>query len=132
MADFRDINNMIQAGSPIALTGLVVKSQFVSIPNGGIYTPDIREAMEHNINVTGATATIGNPILGGQILPGWAGILITHVRNASGRSVTVTWGSKWHGPPWTDPPNGSGVITLWHQDPSSDLWYASGSALTLN
>lgn len=116
----------------LLLAGISLQSKAVSVGAGETYAPDLRQAMEHNITLTGATATIDNPVLGGLSISGWANLLVTHVRNSSGGAVTITWGSAYRQPAFTDPANGSGVITLWHFDLTTGLWYSSARQTVAN
>jgi hypothetical protein len=116
----------------LLLPGISVQSKAVSVGAGETYAPDLRQGMEHNITITGATATIANPVLGGLNIPGWTNLLVTHVRNASGGATTITWGSKFVQAAFTDPTNGNGVITLWHYDVTQDKWYASARQTLAN
>ena len=125
MSIFKDLTAFFE-GPPLILPGLSLKSRDASVGAGLTYQPDLRQAVEHNITLTGATATIGNPILGAMQKAGWANILITHVRNASGGAITITWGSAYRQAAFTDPADGDGVVTMWHFDVTNGLWYSSG------
>lgn len=128
MADnfFLDLTGAYSARAPLAVPGIALRSRQVTLLNGETYTPDLREAAEHNILINGAAVTIGNPVLGGQNIAGFAPILLTHVRNISGGVITITWGSAYKQAAFTDPTDGNGVITMWHFDRDTGLWYSSG------
>lgn len=129
---FKDVTFGFRAAGPLLLPGVWVQSRAASIGNGETYEPDLRQACEHNIIITGAAVTIANPILGAMSVSGFANILITHVRNASGGAITITWGSAYRQAAFTDPADGDGVITMWHFDRSTGLWYSSGRNTVAN
>lgn len=128
---FALLGGFAQAKGPLLIPTVAVQSVAASIGNGETYAPDVRKGMEHNITITGAAVTIDNPIGFGSPV-GWTPLLVTHVRNASGGAITITWGSLYRQAAFVDPTNGNGVITLWHFDASTGLWYSSARNTVAN
>lgn len=128
---FLNLGGIFQALGGLLIPGLAVSSLDVTVGAAGTYAPDLRKAAEHNIHATGATITIDNPVAP-WAGTGWTSLLVTHIRNESGGAITVTWGSAYRQSAFTDPANGSGVISLWHFDNAVGLWYGSARQTVAN
>lgn len=107
------------------LPGLLLKARQVTLGSNETYTPDLRQAAHHHIDVAGTPVTIDNPILGGMAFSGWANILLMHVANTRGGPINVNWGSLYRQAPWSDPSNGKGIIMIWNLDPFTGLWIST-------
>jgi hypothetical protein len=129
---FTDLTGAIRAATPMLIPGIAVKTRHVTLQNGEVYAPDLRQGMHHHIHIAGAAVTVNNPILGGFEFAGWSNLLLTHVLNESGGAITITWGSAYRQPAFTDPADGDGVVTLWNFDTGNGLWTSSGRNVVAN
>ena len=123
---FNDLTGGLRSVAPLLVPGIAVKTQHVTLQNGETFAPDLRQGGHFHIHIAGAAVTIANPILGGMRIDGWSNLLLTHVLNESGGATTITWGSAYKQATFTDPADGSGVVTLWNFDSSNDFWTSSG------
>lgn len=119
---FVNINGVWSATSQLFVPGLGYRTTRIVVPALGTYTPDLRAAVEHNIDCQG-DLTINDPIPF-ALSTDFSLLLITHVRNVSGGAIVVTWGGKYSQPAFVAPADGSGVIGSWHYDRSADKWYS--------
>lgn len=120
---FQNLSGTYRALAPMLVPGLAVSSRTVNVPALGTYQPDLRQAAEHNIICAG-NMTLADPIAFDP-LQGFAPLLITHLRNASGGAIVVTFGASYRQAAFVPPTDGNGVITLWHFDSTTGLWYSS-------
>jgi hypothetical protein len=131
MSDFfKNLSGTFRALAPILLQGTAFSTKSVSTGAGDTYQPDLRQATEHNITCAG-DLTLDNPI---PFTPfsGFAPVLITHIRNASGGAITVTFGASYRQSAFTPPTDGNGIIMLWHFDGAAGLWYCSAKQTAPN
>jgi hypothetical protein len=120
---FDNLTGMFRAKGPLLLPGLAISSVTVTVGAGGTYAPDLKAAIEHNVNALG-DITIGIPAQ--YALPsGFSHLFLLHLRNASGGAITVTFNAVYHQSAFVPPANGSGVIMLWHHDEDTGVWYCS-------
>jgi hypothetical protein len=122
MSEFQNLGGILSAPGPMLLPGIALRTAEQTVPALGTYTPDLRQAVEHNISCQG-DITLANPLA--FLAVGFAPILITHIRNISGGAITVTFGTKYKQAAFTNPTDGIGVVSLWHYDASADLWFSS-------
>ena len=127
---FKNLSGTFRALAPLLLPGLGVSSRSQNVGAAGTYQPDLRQATEHNIICAG-DLTLADPI---SFTPfaGFAPLLVTHIRNASGGAITVTFGASYRQSAFVDPTDGNGIIILWHFDSDTGLWYASAKQTMAN
>lgn len=128
---FSNLSGVFRALGPTLHPGLGVASRTANVAAAGTYTPDLRQACEHNIICAG-DLTLANPVAFAPLPSNFAPILITHIRNASGGAITVTFGSQYRQSAFVPPTDGNGTIIIWHFDADTGLWYASAKQTMAN
>lgn len=116
--------------------GLALQFVTTNVGAAGTYEPDISKGSLHIVRATGTPITIANPI-NVPTIPGFAPILILHIKNVSGGVLAaVTFGSQYsfssgtpNGPSVGSTGNGNGSVTLFHFE--SGKWYETGKPTTL-
>ena len=109
----------------LLIRGWGISSLAVNIGAGGSYTPDLNQAVEHNITCAGAI-TINAPVEFAGPLAGFVHLLILHIKNPTGGPIVSTLNAKYHLPTTFNANIGAGTgdILTFHHDDVADVWYA--------